>query len=83
MQEFESLSDAVRVAEQVLAGTLDPNLGCGLIAGIGHKLNYPTALMPFTLLGHDQTGHEHLGISAESCLPDILAACRQLVSGQA
>jgi len=83
MESFESLQDAVRVATQVLAGEMDPNHGCGLIEGIAHKLGYPDELDTFSLLGHDQLGHESLGITAESCVPEILAACRELVARQA
>ena len=79
MQKFESMDDAVQVAREVLAGKTDPYLGCGLIGAIGRQLNYPVALQLFTILAHEQTGHEHLGITAESCLSDILAACRDLV----
>ena len=77
------MDDALRVARQVLAGEIDPNLGCGLIAGIGEKLRFPDALDTFLLLGHEQYGHEGLGITAESCVPDILEACRALLAAQA
>jgi len=83
VQSFESMEDARRVATQILGGEIDPNLGCGLIAAIGEKLNYPKELSMFLLLGHEQHGHEGLGITAESCLPDILAACRELLAAQA
>jgi len=83
MQSFESMDDALRVARQALAGEIDPNLGCGLIAGIGEKLRFPDALDTFLLLGHEQYGHEGLGITAESCVPDILEACRALLAAQA
>lgn len=82
MQNFDTMQDAVRVARQVLAGEMDPNLGCGLIAAIGEKINFPSALLSFTLLGHEQYGHEGLGITAESCVPEILEACRELVAAQ-
>jgi hypothetical protein len=83
MQNFESREDAVRVARQILAGEIDPNLGCGLIAGIGEKLNFPSEFGMFILLGHEQYGHEGLGITTESCIPDILEACRELLALQA
>lgn len=83
MQSFESIEDAVRVAEQVISGEIDPNLGCGLIAGIGEQLEYPGALAAFPMLGHEQYGHEGLGITAESRVPDIMEACRALVAEQA
>ena len=83
MQNFESMEDAVRVASEVLAGDMDPNLGCGLIAGIGRKLKYPSELAAFLLLDHEQYGHEGLGITAESCVPAILEACRELLTNSA
>ncbi|MDR1888654.1 MAG: hypothetical protein LBQ81_04655 [Zoogloeaceae bacterium] len=83
MHNLESMNDAVRVAQQILAGKIDPNLGCGLIANIGEKLNYPSELAVFMLLGHEQYGHEGLGITAESCVPNILDACRELLAAQA
>ena len=82
MQNFETMQDAVRVAEQVLAGEIDPNLGCGLIAAIGEKNNHPSSLLGFTLLSHEQHGHEGSGITAESCIPEILEACREFLSAQ-
>lgn len=82
MQNFETMEDAVKVAKQVLAGEIEPNMGCGLIAAIGEKINHPSTLLVFTLLAHEQCGHESLGIAAESCVPDILEACRELVAAQ-
>jgi hypothetical protein len=79
MQYYEAMAEAVRIANQVLAGELDPNHGCSMIAGIGEDLDYPEALSAFFLLSHEQYDHEHLGITAESCIPDLLDACRELV----
>jgi hypothetical protein len=83
VQTFETMQDAVRVAGEVLAGAIDPYLGCGLIGGIGEKLNHPARLTDFTHLAHLREGHEHLGFTKESCLPDIMAACCELVAVQA
>ena len=83
MQTFETMQDAVRVAREVLAGSMAPHLGCGLIGGIGEKLNHPAVLADFIHLAHLQESHEHLGFTKESCLPDIMAACRELVAVQA
>lgn len=82
MQNFESMDDAMTVARQVIAGEIDPNLGCGLIAGIGEKLGYPKSLSMFMLLSHEQYDHEDLGITAKSCVPDIIEACRELLTTQ-
>jgi hypothetical protein len=80
--DYESLEDAMIVARHVLAGDIDPNLGCGLIAGIAEKLGRPAELSGFDLLAHEQTGHEALGITAASSVPDIVAECRRLVEQQ-
>ena len=65
MQNFETMQDAVTIARKVLAGEIDPNLGCGLIAAIGEKINHPSVLLALTLLSHEQYGHEGLGITPE------------------
>jgi hypothetical protein len=80
MLQFESMNDAIRVANEVLAGTTDPYLGCGLISSIGAKLSYPPNLHVFSLLDHDKSGHEHVGLTKEDLLPEILEACRKLVT---
>ena len=83
MQEFESIKDAMRVAREVLSGTRSPTDGCGLIASISKKLNEPPELQLFSLLSHEQYGHEQIGITAASCTAEILNACRQLVESNA
>jgi hypothetical protein len=82
MRSFESMDDALHVAKEILHGHLDSNLGCGLIAEIARKLNFPSNLEKFVLLAHEQTEHEHVGITAESCVPVILIACRELLTAE-
>jgi len=82
MPSFETLEDATRIAHEVLGGTIDANLGCGLISSIAQSNHYPDYLMGFVLLGHEQYDHEHLGITSESLRPEILQACRELVARQ-
>ena len=77
------MEDAVRIAKQVIAGEVPPNIGCEHIYGICQKLDYPSELGMFALLGHEQYGHEHIGITAESCIPDIIKACQELVAQRA
>jgi len=81
MRSYETIEDAHSIASDVLAGSIDPNAGCALIASIAAKLNYPPALEPFVVIGHDQEGHEVFGITAESCIDDIVHACRRLIGG--
>jgi hypothetical protein len=78
-----ALQDARRVAVDVLSGELPPNVGCAQIADIARKHNYPVELQMLDLLAHEQGGHESIGITAESCIPDIITACKELVSAQA
>ena len=82
MKTFEDLEDARRVAREVLAGTMDPHLGCGLIGEIGEKLDHHPELMGFIQLAHLQDGHVDVGFTKESVLPDILVACRELAAAQ-
>ena len=79
MLRFETIEDAKRIARKVLDGEIDPNLGCGLIRSIAQGTNFPDELSMFVLLGHEQYDHEQLGITSESCIPDILQACEELL----
>ena len=83
MQNFETMEDACRVAREVVAGTMEPSLGCGLIGGIGEKLNHHPALMEFIHIAHLLEGSGHEGFIKESLLPDIMVACRELAAVQA
>ena len=76
---FESLEDAKHIAGEVLAGKTDPHLGCGLVSEISVKLNSPPNLAIFELLAHEQSGHEHVGITASTVVPEILEAFRVLL----
>jgi len=80
MRSYETVEDARSVAADVLAGSTDPNTGCALIASIAAKLNFPPALETFVAISHDQEGHEDFGITAESCIDDIVQACRRLIA---
>ena len=62
---------------------MDPHLGCGLIGGIGKKLNHHPALIEFIHLAHLLEDPGHQGFTKESLLPDIMVACRELVAVQA
>ena len=75
----EMLKEAVDIAQRILAKELPPNEGCAQIGYINHALGWPDVLGPFGLLAHDQYDHEHLGITAENCIPDILSECQKLV----
>ena len=83
MQNFETMEDACRVAREVVAGTMEPSVGCGLIGGIGEKLNHHPALMEFIHIAHLLEGPGHEGFTKESLLPDIMVACRELAAVQA
>lgn len=82
MKSYETVEDACSVAVAVLVGSTDPNTGCALIASIAAKLSYPSVLEPFVAIAHEQRGHEECGITPESCIDDIVDACRHLIAGQ-
>ena len=83
MQRFVTMDDALSVAARILAGEVDPNLGCNMIVALASKLDNPMELMIFQLFALKQSKHEHLGITTQSCVPDILEACRELLAGKA
>ena len=76
----DDLSKARKLAAAVLAGQIEPNLGCGLIAEVAERLSHPNALLDFAHLAHLQDGHEGLGFTADGCIPEILHACNVLVN---
>lgn len=80
MPNYNSVEDALLVAKDILTGKVDPNLGCGLIAEVSRQLGSPHFLQQFSLLAHEQGGHAALGISARACVPEIMAACRELIA---
>lgn len=80
MPNYNSIEDALLVAKDILSGRVDPNLGCGLIAEVYRQLGSPQFLRQFSLLADEQNGHEALGISARACVPEIMAACRELIA---
>jgi hypothetical protein len=79
MSHYEAVTDALRVARDIEAGAVDPHLGCERIALISRRNGSPALLSVFELLAHEQSGHEHVGITAESTLPGITDACRALL----
>ncbi len=79
MNSFDTLEDAPRVAQQVVDGELNPNLGCSLIAEINKNIGYLSELDMFMPLAHDQYGHDELGFTAESCVLEMQEACRDLL----
>ena len=66
------------IATRILSGEIQPNLGCSIIAQLCQENNWPNELQVFDLLAHEQEGHEHIGITAESSIPAIIEACREL-----
>ena len=82
MKDEEKLvlfQEAISLAKKILSGELQPNLGCRQIEGIYFALGWPSDLAAFSLLAHEQYGHESIGITADNCVPDILAECKKLI----
>jgi hypothetical protein len=67
------------IARRVIAGRVNPNDACTLLAEVSESLRGPKELSAFEILAHEQYGHEHLGFTAESCAEEILIECRRLV----
>ena len=76
---YDSMADARRVAAEIVNRSMEPSLGCSLIASISSKLASPSELQPFELLAHEQSGHEHIGIHPTELVPLIFQACHELL----
>lgn len=73
------LEGAKIIAGQIVAGEIQPNVGCAKIGEINQYLDWPEELSSFGLLSHDQTGHEYIGITSESVIPEIINAAKELL----
>ena len=78
-EQKELFAQAVEIARRIVAGEVAPNAGCAEIGRINDELIWPEGLGALGLLAHEQTGHEHLGMTAEKCVPDIMEEARKLV----
>ena len=74
-----NLAYAKIIASQILSGKIQPNEGCYLIGEINHYLGWTDELSDFGSLAHDQTGHENIGITSESVVPEIISAAKELL----
>jgi hypothetical protein len=70
---------AKSIAEDIVNGNIRPNKGCDLIHSISIDLDRPKELSSFDLLSHEQSGHDHLGITANKLIPDIMSASKELI----
>jgi hypothetical protein len=66
------------IARRVIDGRVNPNDGCALLAEISASTGCP-ALSEFEHLAHLQAGHEDIGVTAASCVSEILQECHRLV----
>lgn len=83
MEESEKramMAEAFKIAESIISGETDPNEGCSKLGEINRDLDWPTELAALGLLSHEQYDHENIGITAESCVPDIIDECKKLVA---
>jgi hypothetical protein len=51
-----------------------------LIGDINQKLDWPDELTGFGMLAHEQYDHENIGITTESCIPEIIDECKKLIA---
>jgi hypothetical protein len=68
------------IARRIIAGRVDPNDACALLAEISASLRGPNELSVFEVLAHEQYGHEPLGFTAQSCAAQIIEEARRLVA---
>ncbi len=67
------------IARRIISGRVNANDACALLAEVSESLNSPDDLSAFEILAHEQRGHEHLGLTAESCAAEIVKECHRLV----
>ena len=79
-EHYQLLQQAVEIAKRILEGEVQPNVGCAQVGDINHVLDWPPELSAFGLLAHEHLTTENLGITAEGCIPEILAECQTLIA---
>lgn len=68
------------IARRVVAGRVNPNDACALLAEVSESLSGPNQLAAFEILAHEQYGHDHLGFTAKSGAAAIVAECHRLIA---
>lgn len=79
IEKQEALNQAIKIAQNIIDGTQQPNVGCEKLGDLNQELDWPDDLSAFGLLSHDQYDHENLGMTAENCIPEIIEECKKLV----
>jgi hypothetical protein len=73
-------SSCAEIARRVIAGRVNADDACSLLAEVSESLRSPKELADFEHLAHLQHGHESLGYTAASCAAEILQECHRLVA---
>ena len=73
------IQGCAEIARRIIAGRVDPNVACTLLAEVNDSLDHPDELSAFSLLAHEQYDHEDFGFTAESCAVEIIKECHRLV----
>jgi hypothetical protein len=74
------IEQAVLISRQILDGQVQPNYGCYQNSELCQENSWPRELQIFSLLAHEQEGHDHIGLTAENTIPSIIEASRALVA---
>jgi len=79
-QEYDRLlKEVITIAKKIVSEEIDPNEGCSKIGEITETLDWPDELIGFWQLAHEQYGHEHLGMTAENTIPEIIKEAKELI----
>jgi len=73
-------NNAINIAQNIIDGKIDPSLGCDKLAQLCEENNHPNELAVFSLLSHDQRGHEDIGFNLESIAIEIIEESKSFVS---
>jgi len=79
-QEQLHFAEARLLAIEIVEHNIQPNKGAAKIGELCAALDWPKELGEIHLVAHEQTGHEKLGITAESVIPDIFVAAKNIMN---
>jgi hypothetical protein len=74
------IKEAIGIGKSIISKEINPNTGCAQLSELSQENNSPSELQIFELLAHEQYGHEHIGITAENTIPQIIEECENLVN---
>ncbi len=67
------------ICRRVIAGRVNPNDACSLLAEVSASIRSPSTLSGFEHLAQLQYGHDSLGYNADSIASEIIEECKNVI----